>query len=125
MSGGCRRCTFCGPESLPDGASRRELGECEGGGLRGIDKTMFESYVACTNCTRIFGISCINSIHEAVREAYDAVQPPDEVDDKQGVWAELCVACNPRRGAAHRHEVAVAHDHRALLRVRVVRHQGA
>ena len=41
MSGGCRRCTFCGPESLPDGASRRELGECEGGGLRGIDETMF------------------------------------------------------------------------------------
>ena len=34
MSGGCRRCAFCGPESLPDGAARRERGECEGGGLR-------------------------------------------------------------------------------------------
>ena len=56
MSGGCRRCAFCGPESLPDGAARREQGECEGGGLHGIDETVFESYVACTNCKRIFGI---------------------------------------------------------------------
>ena len=72
MSGGCRRCAYCGPESLPDGAARREQGECEGGGLRGIDETVFESYVACTNCKRIFGISCINSMHEAVREAAEA-----------------------------------------------------
>ena len=77
---------------MPDGAARREQGECEGGGLRGIDETVFESYVACTNCKRIFGISCINSMHEAVRKAYDAVQPPDEVDDELGVWAELRAA---------------------------------
>ena len=89
MAGCRRRCAFCGPESLPDGAARREKGECEGGGEDGIDETDFESYIACTNCNRIFGISCINSMHEAVREAYDAVQPPDEVDDELGVWAQL------------------------------------
>ena len=31
-------------------------------------------------------------MHEAVREAYDAVQAPDEVDDELGVWAELRAA---------------------------------
>ena len=89
MAGCRRRCAFCGPESLPDGAARREKGECEGGGEDGIDETDFESYIACTNCNRIFGISCITSMHEAVREAYDAVQSPDEVDDELGVWAQL------------------------------------
>ena len=89
MSGGCRRCAFCGPESLPVGAARRELGECEGGGLRGIDETDFRSYVKCTNCSKLFGISCMNSIHEAIRDVYDNVVAPDEVDDELGVWAQL------------------------------------
>jgi hypothetical protein len=82
---GVRGERFLQPKSLPDGAARREAGQCEGGGVLGIDETDFQSYVSYTNCKKIFGISCINSIHEAVRGEYDNVEVPDEVDYELGV----------------------------------------